>query len=201
MEIWWWRGCGRLSEGKLPRDPGSYYVGTYTSFFITLPCQEISRGPSDIMQRGKWKSDSWLFLAIFTNYTLRSLFVDTKPHPVLPAWVWAPRPEHIPEGPAQQVLAQSAPLRHWPPINCVPFALPTFFVPEGSKAGPPFEADDAGDAATGAALVDMAATGNAPPAAGNPHPVFPACVEAPRPEQIPDGPAQHPLAQSAVLRH
>lgn len=35
----------------------------------------------------------------------------------------------------------------------------------------------------------------------NPQPVFPACVCAPGPEQIPDGPAQHPLAQSLASRH
>lgn len=35
----------------------------------------------------------------------------------------------------------------------------------------------------------------------NPHPVFPFCVCAPGPEQMPEGPAQHPDPQSAPLRH
>ena len=44
--------------------------------------------------------------------TLPDELPDTKPQPVLPAWVWAPNPEQIPDGPAQHVLAQSAPLKH-----------------------------------------------------------------------------------------
>lgn len=135
-------------------------------------------------------------------YILTSLFVDTKPQPVFPACVWAPRPEQIPDGPAQQVLAQSAPLKHWPPINCTPLALPTFFTPAGSKAGPPFEAVEAtvvavaGDAA---AAVDT--KGEEAPPDTKPQPVFPACVCAPKPEQMPEGPAQQVLAQSAPLKH
>src|SRR6478752_4963166 len=43
----------------------------------------------------------------------------------------------MPQGLAQQPEAQSAALRHWPPINCRPLPLPTFFAPAGSKAGPP----------------------------------------------------------------
>jgi hypothetical protein len=35
-----------------------------------------------------------------------------KPQPVLPFWNEAPGPEQIPDGPAQQLLPQSAPLRH-----------------------------------------------------------------------------------------
>lgn len=56
-----------------------------------------------------------------------------KPQPVLPACSEAPRPEHIPMGFAQQVLAQSALERHCPPINCPPFPLPTFGTPAGSN--------------------------------------------------------------------
>jgi hypothetical protein len=63
--------------------------------------------------------------------------LDGKPQPVLPFWVDAPGPEQIPDGPAQQPLAQSAVLRHWPPMNCAPTPLPTFFSPAGSNAGPP----------------------------------------------------------------
>ena len=43
----------------------------------------------------------------------------------------------MPQGKAQQPEAQSAALRHWPPMNCTPRPLPTFFVPAGSNAGPP----------------------------------------------------------------
>jgi hypothetical protein len=60
----------------------------------------------------------------------------------------APGPEQIPDGPAQQPLAQSAVLKHWPPINCAPTPLPTFFSPAGSNAGPPW-----------AGVVDAAAIG------------------------------------------
>lgn len=35
-----------------------------------------------------------------------------KPHPVFPFWVEAPGPEQIPVGLAQQLLPQSASLRH-----------------------------------------------------------------------------------------
>lgn len=58
-----------------------------------------------------------------------------NPQPVFPFCVAAPRPEHIPVGLAQQVDAQSAFERHWPPINCWPALLPTFLAPAGSKGG------------------------------------------------------------------
>jgi len=129
-----------------------------------------------------------------------------KPQPVFPAWVWAPRPEQIPEGPAQHVEAQSAALRHCPPMNCAPTPLPTFLTPEGSKAGPPAVARVA-TAAPVAAAGAAAGGGAAAAAAGaaavdeKPHPSFPCWKAAPGPEQIPVGRAQHPLAQSALLRH
>ena len=50
-------------------------------------------------------------------YTLKSFALETNPQPVFPAWVCAPKPLQIPEGPAQQVDAQSAPDKHWPPMN------------------------------------------------------------------------------------
>lgn len=58
-----------------------------------------------------------------------------KPHPCLPAWSCAPTPEQMPVGLAQHPLAQSASVVHCPPINCSPFAFPTFFAPAGSKGG------------------------------------------------------------------
>jgi len=134
-------------------------------------------------------------------YTLKSFALETNPHPVFPACVCAPRPEQIPEGPAQHVLPQSAPERHCPPMNCPPLPLPTFFVPAGSKAGPPALALEGGfatavDEDTGAASAASDALLET-----NPHPVFPAWVCAPRPEQMPEGPAQQVLAQSAPERH
>jgi hypothetical protein len=101
-------------------------------------------------------------------------------------------------------------------MNCPPAPLPTFFVPDGSKAGPPLEllvrapAVEAGaaaaDDATGAAAAEAAPVLNgaaeiAVPADPKPQPVLPFCVLAPGPEQIPVGFAQHPLPQSASLRH
>lgn len=131
--------------------------------------------------------------------------METNPQPVLPFWVCAPGPEQIPDGPAQHELPQSAALKHCPPINCSPLALPTFFSPAGSKAGPPFagvvEAPvvDPEAGAAEAAGEAAAAAGAAPET--KPHPVLPFCVCAPGPEQMPDGPAQHPLPQSAALKH
>ncbi len=43
----------------------------------------------------------------------------------------------MPQGNAQQPEAQSAVWRHWPPMNCPPWPLPTFFAPAGSNLGPP----------------------------------------------------------------
>ena len=43
----------------------------------------------------------------------------------------------MPQDKAQQPEAQSLRLRHWPPMNCWPAALPTFFAPAGSNWGPP----------------------------------------------------------------
>ena len=85
-------------------------------------------------------------------------------------------------------------------MNCVPAPFPTFFAPAGSKAGPP------------AAFVEATAvlepneetaedTADAEPVEPKPQPVFPFCVEAPVPEQIPVGLAQQPLPQSAFERH
>jgi hypothetical protein len=84
---------------------------------------------------------------------------------------------------------------NWPPL-----AFPTFFAPAGSKAGPPLEACARAAAAAGGA---GAAAGDAvsPVAALKPQPVLPFWNDAPGPEQIPEGPAQQPLAQSALLRH
>jgi hypothetical protein len=106
-------------------------------------------------------------------------------------------------------------------MNCFAAPFPTFLTPDGSKAGPPLEllvrapAVEAGAAAaeedaTGAAATEAAPTAAevangaaeiAVPADPNPQPVFPFCVLAPGPEQIPVGFAQHPLPQSASLRH
>lgn len=57
-----------------------------------------------------------------------------KPHPVLPAWNWAPSPEQMPAPfrVAQQVEAQSLLLRQAPPMNWTPLPLPTFLSPDGS---------------------------------------------------------------------
>ena len=93
-------------------------------------------------------------------------------------------------------------------MNCAPAPLPTFLVPEGSKAGPPFEllvrapavfAGAAADDATTAPTALLTGAAAAPPP--KPQPVLPFCVLAPGPEQIPVGFAQHPLPQSALLRH
>src|SRR2546421_733626 len=46
----------------------------------------------------------------------------------------------MPQGKAQQPEAQSATLRHWPPMNCWARPLPTFFSPAGSNWGPPTQA-------------------------------------------------------------
>lgn len=56
-----------------------------------------------------------------------------KPQPVLVFWNWAPVPEQMPMGLAQQAEPQSASLRHWPPMNWVPAPFPTFLAPEGSN--------------------------------------------------------------------
>jgi hypothetical protein len=129
--------------------------------------------------------------------TLPDELPDTKPQPVLPAWVCAPSPLQIPEGPAQHVDAQSAPDKHCPPINCFPCPLPTFFAPAGSKAGPPAEAVLATETAAALWLAGAAAD---EPVEPKPQPVFPFCVDAPGPEHIPVGFAQHPLPQSALLK-
>ena len=78
-------------------------------------------------------------------------------------------------------------------MNCFPFLLPTFFCPAGSKGGPPLKAVGGG----GGAGEDDA--GADPPPKWQP--VLPLWVDAPGPEQMPEGPAQHPLPQSASLRH
>jgi hypothetical protein len=88
-------------------------------------------------------------------------------------------------------------------MNCTPFALPTFFAPDGSNGGPPLAllvGAFAGGDATGAATAPVSPELPLPPEP-NPQPSFPFCVEAPRPEQIPVGFAQQVLAQSALLRH
>ena len=83
-------------------------------------------------------------------------------------------------------------------MNCPPAPLPTFFAPLMSNGGPPAVAVPV----TGADGAGGAATGGAPDTLEpKPQPVFPAWVEAPGPEQIPVGLAQHPLPQSASLRH
>src|SRR4051812_33287604 len=46
----------------------------------------------------------------------------------------------MPQGRAQQPDAQSLAFRHWPPMNCTPRPLPTFFSPAGSNLGPPTQA-------------------------------------------------------------
>lgn len=115
----------------------------------------------------------------------------------------------MPDGPAQHVLPQSAPLRHWPPINCAPAAFPTFLTPEGSKAGPPaaFVPATALPLATAAAATLEAGEEEAGVLAEvefeleNPQPVLPFWVCAPTPEQIPVGEAQHAELQSALERH
>jgi hypothetical protein len=85
-------------------------------------------------------------------------------------------------------------------MNCVPIPFPTFFAPAGSKAGPPaalVPATTAGAAET----LELDDTAEEEPVEPKPQPVFPFCVEAPVPEQIPVGLAQHPLPQSAFERH
>ena len=77
----------------------------------------------------------------------------------------------------------------------MPCPFPTFFAPAGSKAGPPAEA-----VLATAATLWLAGTADAEPDEPNPHPVFPFCVDAPGPEHIPVGFAQHPLPQSALLK-
>jgi hypothetical protein len=84
----------------------------------------------------------------------------------------APGPEQIPDGPAQQPLAQSAVLRHWPPMNCAPTPLPTFFSPAGSKAGPPCAGVVDAAVSAAAAADEVEATTAATPD-GNPQPVLP----------------------------
>ena len=82
-------------------------------------------------------------------------------------------------------------------MNCIAFPLPTFFAPAGSKAGPPAEAVPATAAAATLGLDDAA---DDDPVEPKPQPVFPFCVDAPGPEHIPVGFAQHPLPQSALLK-
>src|SRR5688500_3018554 len=60
----------------------------------------------------------------------------SKPQPCLPFWNCAPGPEQMPHGRAQHPEAQSEASRHWPPMNCSPAPLPTFFSPATSKSGP-----------------------------------------------------------------
>lgn len=58
-----------------------------------------------------------------------------KPHPDFPFWNCAPRPEQMPPPlllKAQHADAQSAELRHVPPMNCWPAPFPMFFSPAGS---------------------------------------------------------------------
>jgi len=59
-------------------------------------------------------------------------------------------------------------------MNCCPFAFPTFFVPAGSKAGPPLEAwvtpVELGTLEDTEAMTATEAEGPVEP---NPHPVFP----------------------------
>lgn len=105
---------------------------------------------------------------------LKSLFEDTNPHPVFPNSVEASTPEQIPEGPAQQELAQSAPLKHSPPTNCAPTPFPKFAAPGGSMIGP---------------VLGPVVSGPLPE--GNPQPVLPSDVEVSTVEQIPVGLAQH----------
>ena len=106
----------------------------------------------------------------------------------------------MPEGPAQHPLAQSAALRHCPPINCKPFPLPTFFTPAGSNGGPPCAGAPAATAGGGGGGAATVGGGTAAPDP-KPQPVLPAWNWAPGPEQIPVGFAQQPLPQSALLRH
>lgn len=82
-------------------------------------------------------------------------------------------------------------------MNCIAFPFPTFFAPAGSKAGPPAEAVLATETA---ATLGFEAAADDEPVEPKPHPVFPFCVDAPGPEHIPVGFAQHPLPQSALLK-
>jgi len=134
---------------------------------------------------------------------MNSFAAEAKPHPVLPFWVEAPGPEQIPEGPAQQPLTQFPSLRHCPPMNWVS-ARPTFFSPAGSKDGPPLAGTvpKVGALSAGVVVVVVGSVAGAGAASEpNPHPVLPFWVEAPGPEQIPVGLAQHPLTQFPSLRH
>jgi hypothetical protein len=85
-------------------------------------------------------------------------------------------------------------------MNCIAFPLPTFFAPAGSKAGPPAEAVPATAAAATLGVDAAAAAAADDPVEPKPQPVFPFCVDAPGPEHIPVGFAQHPLPQSALLK-
>lgn len=52
--------------------------------------------------------------------------VTVKPQPCLPESKATATAEQTPLGLAQHADAQSASLKHWPVINCWPFAFPTF---------------------------------------------------------------------------
>lgn len=147
-----------------------------------------------------------------------------KPHPCFPLSRATAAALHSPLGFAQQPLAQSASLRHAPVMNCLPAPLPTFAAPAAledsvcARSPPePLPLSLALDAAGLAALADAEP---AEPAeepdepvepeddeddeeeeeAEKPHPVFPCCVWAPTPEQMPTGPAQQADWQSALDR-
>src|SRR5204863_6233811 len=103
----------------------------------------------------------------------------------------------MPQGKAQQAEAQSFALRHCPPMSCRPAPLPTFFAPAGSNVGPPTQepplVGGGGVAGGGGGLTAAPAL--------KPQPCFPAWNCAPGPEQMPQGKAQQPEAQSFTLRH
>ena len=109
----------------------------------------------------------------------------------------APIALHFPVFLLQHVDAQSALLRHWPVINWLPSALPTFCEP-GRLASTPGLALVAGVVAAGAATTGGGAAAAAPPPAWNPHLSIPT---APMALQLPVSLLQQADAQSALLRH
>lgn len=145
-----------------------------------------------------------------------------KPHPPLPATFPTAVPEQIPLAPlppmidAQQPELQSALLRHAPVMNCLPAPLPTFLAPLGSTwmglaaAAPPVLGGGVVPLpalAAGGGGEEGGAAAAPPPAAEKPQPPLPATLPTAGPEQMPFAllpptmDAQHPEAQSALLRH
>jgi len=121
---------------------------------------------------------------------MKSRFDATNPQPPLAAATATAEQE--PE--AQQVLAQSASLKHCPVMNCDPLPKPTFWAPASFSliVSEPELVVVAAEEAAGAAEEAAAV-----PLATKPHP--PLLAATATAEQRPD--AQQALAQSALLKH